>query len=187
MEYVALEPVSDHDARAVGESLAVLVDAASTLLDPVFGRSLAEETAVGLDRLAGRIPRDDIEVLRHWAERALIAPTDDAQPLHGDPHRRKIGLRADGELVWFDFDDGVMDSPLVDLATLTRNWPAAGRVACARRGIDPDGPEMAAYMEQRAMWGAIWTQYFATETGGPWVAEAAEDLASAREAMGDEA
>lgn len=182
MQYVPLAPVSDTDAAAVGERLDELVIAASALADTgaVFDRSLVDETGVALDRLAGRIAAPDLELLRGWAADAGIGATGDAQPLHGDPHRQNVGRRADGELVWFDFDDGVRDSPLVDLATLLRNWPTAGRVACERRGVDPDGPEMAAYLAQRAMWGGVWSQYFATEVGGRWTVEAADVLAARR-------
>lgn len=182
MEFVALEPVTDDDAAAVGERLADLVEASAAFEDPggVFDRSLADETGVGLDRLAGRIPDHDIATLREWADEALIPRTANAQPLHGDPHRRNVGRRRDGELVWFDLDDGVRDSPLVDIATLADNWSAAGRVACGRLGVDPDGPELARYISQRKMWGGMWTQYYATEVGGRHAEDAAAVLAARR-------
>lgn len=184
MEHVQLTPVdldSGPHAAMVGERLADLVGVAATMDDPagLFDRSLADETEIGLDRLSGRIPAADIATLRAWAADALIAPVD-AQPLHGDPHGRNIGRRADGEFVWFDLDDGVADSPLVDLATLVNAWPAAGAVACRRMGVDPEGPELARYVAQRRMWGGLWTQYYATEVGGRHVAEAAEVLAARR-------
>ncbi len=182
VEHVVLEPVRDAEAARVGHALADVLGALATVddADRLFDRSLADEADVVLGRLQGRIDEDDRQLLLEWRREAFPGPVDEAQPVHADPHRTNVGRRADGELVWFDFDDAVRDSPLVDLSTLIRSWPAAGAVACGRLGVDPDGAEIARYVEQREAWGGIWGQMFVLELGDSHAAYAAAALATRR-------
>lgn len=177
VEYVPLAPLEDNDAAEAGHELAHVIEALASLddRDGLFDRSLAREADVVLARLEGRIDESDRQLLVEWADEAMI-DGEETQAVHADPHRRNVGRRADGELVWFDFDDAVRDSPLVDLATLCRSWPEAGAAACARLGVDPDGGELARYIEQREAWGGIWAQMFTLELGREFAAGAAEAL-----------
>lgn len=182
VEHVELAPVADDDAARVGESLVEVIDAMAGLADPAgqFDRSLAAEADVSLALLEGRIDEADRRLLIELRAETMTGAAADAQVVHADPHRANIGRRPDGELVWFDFDDAVYDSPLVDLATLHRSWPAAGVVACRRSGIDPDGPEMARFVRQRVAWGDIWMQHFGLVLGGEHADRADQALADHR-------
>jgi hypothetical protein len=182
VEYVELSPVSDDDAERAGESLVDVIDAMAVMDDApgIFDRSLGDEADVSLSFLEGRIDETDRRLLLElWAEEMIEGPGE-AQVVHADPHRGNVGRRPDGELVWFDFDDAVHDSPLVDLATLHHSWPAAGVVACRRLGIDPDGPELARFVRQRVAWGDIWMQHFGLVLGGEHAARADRVLAERR-------
>ncbi|MEQ8843016.1 MAG: phosphotransferase [Acidimicrobiales bacterium] len=182
IEHVSLAPVVDDDAARAGDALADVIEAMATFQDPdgLFDRSLADEADVVLARLEGRIDEGDRQLLLEWRDEAFLPAAEDAQPVHADPHRRNIGRRADGELVWFDFDDAVCDSRLVDVATLFRSWPAAGMVAGERLGIDVDGAAVAEHVEQREAWGGIWGQMFVLELGDEHAAYAAAALARRR-------
>lgn len=182
VEYVELAPVSDDDAARAGESLVEVIDAMAGMQDPsgYFDRSLADEADVSLALLEGRIDESDRRLLLELRAEAMTEARADAQVIHADPHRANIGRRRDGELVWFDFDDAVHDSPLVDLATLQHSWPEAGEVACRRLGIDPDGPELARFVRQRVAWGDIWMQHFGLVLGGEHGARADSVLAEHR-------
>lgn len=174
-----LAPVRDGDAERVGHALVGLHRAAVTLDDPRFDRTIGDETAVLLDRLRGRIPGADHELLRVWADDAVVDLVP-VQPLHADPHRGNVGRRADGTIVWFDLDDAVRDSTLVDLATLHRSWPEAGRAACRRAEVDPDGVGVRRATAQREMWGGIWAQFYGLGFPDTHAAAAAAVLASRR-------
>jgi len=177
VDYVPLTPVDDGDAAEAGRGLADVIEGLRSLDDPdgLFDRSLTDEAEVLLSRLEGRIDDDDWRLLVDWVDEAMIDSID-TQPVHADPHRANVGRRADGALVWFDFDDAVNDSVMVDLATLQRSWPEAGAVACARFDVDPRDPEFVRYVEQREAWGSVWAQLFALELGERFTAGAAEAL-----------
>lgn len=183
VEFTELEPVDDDAAGQAGERLADVIGALATLEDEggLFDRSLRDEAEVVLARLDGRLASDDHRLLVEWAAEAFVANQGDSQPVHADPHRKNVGRRSDGEVVWFDFDDAVHDSPFVDLATLQRSWPEAGAAACARLGVDPGGPELARYIEQREAWGGIWAQMFVLELGEEYRAGAAAALDGRRQ------
>lgn len=182
VEHVELAPVADHDAARVGETLVEVIDATAGMADPagLFDRSLAAEADVSLALLEGRIDEADRRVLIELRAETMMAAPAGAQVVHADPHRRNVGRRPDGALVWFDFDDAVRDSPLVDLATLHHSWPEAGAVACRRMGIDPDGAELARFVRQRVAWGDIWMQHFGLVLGGEHADRADSVLAGHR-------
>ncbi|MEZ5246490.1 MAG: phosphotransferase [Acidimicrobiales bacterium] len=182
VDYVELVPVADDDAARAGESLVEVIDAMAGMTDPAghFDRSLAEEADVSLAFLEHRIDEADRRLLIDLRGEAMTEARADAQIVHADPHRANIGRRRDGELVWFDFDDAVHDSPLVDLATLQHSWPSAGAAACRRFGIDPDGPELARFVRQRVAWGDIWMQHFGLVLGGEHADRADSVLAGHR-------
>ena len=182
LEYVPLEPLAPDDAPLVGNALVELLVAARTLDDAggLFDRSQAEETAVVLASLADVLADDDHRVLVEWVRETSVEVDGVLQPLHGDPHRNNVGRRTDGEIVWFDFDDAVYDSPMVDLTTLLRSWPAAGEAACVRMGVDPRSPTMRRLRARRESWGALWDQHFARALGGDAVDRSAAALARRR-------
>lgn len=183
VEHVTLTPVAEADAKRAGDALADVIEAMATFGDPdgLFDRSLADEADVVLARLEGRIDEDDRQLLLEWRSEAFLTATDDAQPVHADPHRSNVGRRDDGELVWFDFDDAVRDSPLVDVATIYRSWPPAGRVVGERLGVEVDGADVTDHVEQREAWGGIWGQMFVLELGDSHAAYAAAALARCRQ------
>lgn len=182
VEYTELAPVADDDAARAGESLVEVIEAMAGMADPAghFDRGLGEEADVSLALLEGRIDEADRRLLVDLRAETMMAAPADGQVVHADPHRANIGRRPDGELVWFDFDDAVRDSPLVDLATLHHSWPEAGAVACRRMGIDPDGPELARFVRQRVAWGDIWAQHFGLVLGGAHADRADRVLAGHR-------
>lgn len=174
VEHVEFEPVIEGDAGRVGESLAEVIGAMAGMSDPngLFDRDLADAADVSLAMLEGRIDETDRQSLVRLRRDAFVAPRPDAQVVHGDPHRNNVGRRHDGEIVWFDFDDAVRDSPLVDLATLRHSWPTAAAVACRRLGVDPAGDDLARFVRQRLVWGDIWAEHFGLVLGGEHAARA---------------
>lgn len=180
VEYVPFEPVGDDDAAQVGASLAALIDVMADMTDDegIFDRCLADEADVSLAMLEGRIDEVDRQLLVELRAAAFTDPGAAPRIVHADPHRSNVGRRQDGEIMWFDFDDAVRDSPLVDLATLHHSWPEAGAVACRRLGIDPAGAEIGRFVRQRVAWGDIWTQHFGLVLGGDH--EARADAARAK-------
>ncbi len=176
--YEKLTPVGDEDAERVGHACVDLLAATASYVDGdgLFDRSLRDEADVLLGRLVGRVAELDLSLLRAGADAAFVATDGSVQPIHADAHRGNVGRRPTGEIVWFDLDDAVMDSPLVDLATLARSWPDAGRTACERHGVDVDSDVIDALMSQREMWGGMWRQLYGLEFRGAHAERASDFL-----------
>ncbi len=78
-----------------------------------------------------------------------------SQALHGDAHPRNVLVAADGQLLWNDFEDSCVGSPLWDLAVLSRrdDSGAAAQVADDRFGT----AAFEAMLGLRALQGDVWT------------------------------
>lgn len=190
--YVELTRVEDHHATLVGERLVDLVEVAGSLVvddDPWPARTIREETETFLDLLVPRLSDEDGAVLRRaaeasWVDAGLVESESTRQALHGDAHRNNVGLDADGNLIWFDFDDTVNDFPEVDYSTLLRSWPEAGEAACRAAGLDHSSEVMRQYLTQRETYVALWIQLFGLERPDQHRERAAVDMARLRKQWG---
>lgn len=90
--------------------------------------------------------------------RAELLPLVSALPshaLHGDAHPQNVLVAVNGQLLWNDFEDSCVGSPLWDLAVLARRDEsgAAAKVACDRFGA----VAYEAMLGLRALQGDAWT------------------------------
>lgn len=84
-------------------------------------------------------------------------PADTQQLVHGDAHKNNVAF-ADGQIIWFDFEDANYRPRAWDLGTLRRSWPAAGDEACRILGVDPQSASMRWHFEIRELYALLWSQ-----------------------------
>jgi hypothetical protein len=176
-QYVALEPVDDADAQDVGVRLAELHRHLRTVRDEI--PSLVEGPGLPFVELGtvfgvianhanapsvGVTPHDlEFMSLRSDQLFELLAPTITGDPTHGDAGRGNVGRRADGEIVWFDFEDTNRSTALWDVVTLQRSWPEAAAAFVQALGEPVDDLARVHMLEFRQLYMTAWVVYAALE------------------------